>query len=103
MPRMAETEARRPHPIARRRACQDSFRERRGDSAQTEDIVCEIRSTYGGGASAKRVMFRELVAGMGYSEGQEKDWMMRYVSVWNEVRRVAKGCTEAGTWFRRVE
>ena len=27
MPRMAETEARRPHPIVRRRARQDSFRE----------------------------------------------------------------------------
>ena len=28
------------------------FREHRGDSAQTEDIVCGIRSTYGGGACA---------------------------------------------------
>ena len=52
MPRMAETGARRTHPIVRRRACEDSFREHRGDSAQTEDIVCGIRSTYGGGASA---------------------------------------------------
>ena len=49
---MAETEARRPHPIVRRRACQDSFREHRGDIAQTEDIVCGVRSMYGGGASA---------------------------------------------------
>ena len=51
--------------IVRRRACQDSFREHRGDSAQTDDIfylifkgvsreyiVCGIRNTYGGGASA---------------------------------------------------
>ena len=53
MPRMAETEALRSHPIVRRRACQDSFREHRGDSAPTEDIVCGIRSTYEGGASAK--------------------------------------------------
>ena len=30
----------------------NSFREHRGDSAQTEDIVCGIRRTYGGGASA---------------------------------------------------
>ena len=52
MPRMAETEARRPHLIVRRRACQDSFREHRGNGAQTEGIVCGIRSTYGGGASA---------------------------------------------------
>ena len=36
---------------SRRRACQDSFREHRGDSAQTEDTACGIRSTYGGGAS----------------------------------------------------
>ena len=36
---MVETEARRPHPIVRRRACQDSFREHRGNGAQTEDIV----------------------------------------------------------------
>ena len=52
IPRISETEARRPHPIVRRRACQDSSREHRGDSAQTEDNACEIRSTYGGGASA---------------------------------------------------
>ena len=37
---------------ASRRACQGSFREHRSDSAKTEDIVCGIRSTYGGGASA---------------------------------------------------
>ena len=49
---MAETEARRPHPIVRPRACQNSFREHRVDSKQTEDIVCGIRCTYGGGASA---------------------------------------------------
>ena len=30
----------------------EDFREYRGDSAQTEDVVCGIRSTYGGGASA---------------------------------------------------
>ena len=52
MPRMAETEARRPYPIVRRRACQHSVREHRDDSAQTEDIVCGIRSTYEGEASA---------------------------------------------------
>ena len=39
MPRMAETEARRPYPNVRRRACQESFREHKGDSAQTEDIL----------------------------------------------------------------
>ena len=33
------------------RACQDSFREHRSNSAQTEDIACGIRSTHGGGAS----------------------------------------------------
>ena len=52
MPRMAETKAGRPPPIVPRRACQDSFREHTGNSAQTEDIVRRIRSTYGGGASA---------------------------------------------------
>ena len=54
MPRMAETESWQSHPIVRRRACQDSFRERTGDSAQTEDIICEIPSTYGEGASATK-------------------------------------------------
>ena len=39
-------------PPTRRRAGQDNFREHRGDSAQTEDVVCGIRSTYGGGASS---------------------------------------------------
>ena len=52
MPRLGETEARRPHPLERRRDCQESFREHRGDSAETEDIVCGIRGTYGGGGSA---------------------------------------------------
>ena len=52
MPRMAETEAQRPHCIVRRRGCQHSFRENRGDSAQTDDIVCGRRNTYGGGAPA---------------------------------------------------
>ena len=38
MPRMAETEARRPHHLVRQRACQDSFQEHIGDTTKTEDI-----------------------------------------------------------------
>ena len=52
MPWLAETEARRPYPLVRRRACQDRVRAHRGDSAETEDIVRLIHGTYGGGASA---------------------------------------------------
>ena len=51
MPRLTATEARRRHPLVRRRAGQDRFRERRGDSAETEDI----RGTYEEGASATEV------------------------------------------------
>ena len=47
----------------------------------------------------QRVMFGELVGGKGYSGGQEKDWMAHlkediYVGFWNEIRRMAKGCSE---------
>ena len=38
MPRMTETEERRPHPIVRQRARQESFGEHTGDSAQTKNI-----------------------------------------------------------------
>ena len=62
----------------------------RGDSAQTEDIVCGIRSTYGGKRLPQRVMFGELVGGKGYSGGQGKDRLVHLkedmsLSVWNEV------------------
>ena len=52
MPRLAESETRRPCTLVPRRACQESFRENRGDSAKTDDIVWGIRGTYGGGTSA---------------------------------------------------
>ena len=47
----------------------------------------------------RRVILGELVGGKGYSGGQEKDWMAHlkediYVGLWNEIRRVAKGCSE---------
>ena len=38
MPWMTETEERRPHPIVRRRARQESLEEHTGDSAQTKNI-----------------------------------------------------------------
>ena len=72
MPRMTETEARRPLPMVRRRARQDSFRRHRGSSVHTEDMVLEIRGTYGGRASATHgVMFRELV-GLRATQGGNK-------------------------------
>ena len=52
MPRLAETDMRRPNPLVGRRACQGRLREHKGDSAETEDVVCAVRGTYGGGASA---------------------------------------------------
>ena len=99
MPRMAETEARRSHPIARRRACQDSFREHRGKSAQTEDVVfAGFVARTGEERLPQRVMFGELAGGKGYPGGQEKDWLGAseggYVGLGNEIRRVAKGCSE---------
>ena len=46
----------------------------------------------------QRVLFGELVGGKGYSGGQEKNWMAHLkeenVGLWNEIRRVAKGCSE---------
>ena len=52
----------------------------------------------GEGRLPQRVMFGELVGGKGYSWGQEKDWMAHLkedMSVFkNEIRRVAKGCSE---------
>ena len=65
MSRMVETEARRPHPIVRRRACQDRFRERRGDSAQTEDIVGFV-ARMGDEHLPQRVMFGALIEGKGF-------------------------------------
>ena len=104
---MAETEARRPHPIVRRRACQDSFREHRGDSAQTEDIVCWVRSTYGGGASSSEGNVGELVGGKGYLGEQAKDWMAHLkedMSVFGmKFEGWRKAAQKAGRWFWRVE
>ena len=40
------------HTLSYADALAKTASEHRGDSAQTEDIVCGIRSTYGGGASA---------------------------------------------------
>ena len=76
MPRLAETEARRPHPLVRRRACQNSLREHSGGSVEIEDILRGLRDTYGEERLPQRVMFGELVGGKGYSGGQEKDWMV---------------------------
>ena len=106
MPQMAETEARRPHPIVRRRACQDSFREHRGDSTQTEDIVCGIRSTYGGGVYATE-MFEELVGSKGCSRGQENVWLVHLKDDMSVIGMEFEGWRKAaqmyGRWFRRAE
>ena len=105
MPRMAETEARRPHAIVRRPACQDSVREHRGDSAQTEDIVCGIRSTYG--RRPQRVIFGALFGGKGYSGEKEKHLLVHPkedMSVFGmKLDRWRKAAQKAGKSFRRVE
>ena len=64
MSRMVETEARRPHRIVRRRACKDRFREHRGDSAQTEDIVGFV-ARMGDELLRQRVMFGALIEDKG--------------------------------------
>ena len=54
MPRLTVTHGQPPRLLVNRRACQGSFREHTGDSAQTEDIDCVIHGTYGGGVSATK-------------------------------------------------
>ena len=73
---MADTEARRPHPIVLRRACQAS--------ESIEAIVRKRRILFAGFVARmgedrlpQRVMFGEFVGGKGYSGGQEKDWLTR--------------------------
>ena len=72
---MAETEARRPHPVVRRRACQDRFRGHRGDNAQTMILFAEFVARMKEDRLPQRVMLREFVGGKGYSGGQDKDRM----------------------------
>ena len=72
---MAETEARRPHPIVRRRACQDSFREQEAIVRKRRILFAGFTAHMGEERLPQRVMFGELVGGKGYSGGQEKDWM----------------------------
>ena len=101
IPRMAETEARRPHPIVHRRAYQDSFREHRASEAivrKRRILFAGFVARMGEGRPPQRVMFGELVGSKGYSGGQEKglDGSSEggYVGLWNEIRRVAQGCSE---------
>ena len=55
----------------------------------------------------RRVMFGELVVGKSYSEGQEKDWMVRLEEDMAEFSMTFEGCRKAaqkaGRWNRRVE
>ena len=62
MPRRVEAEARRPNPVVRRRAYQESFREDGGDSAQTEINILGICSKE---RLPRKVMFGEIVGGKG--------------------------------------
>ena len=52
-------------------------------------------------------MFGELVGGKGYSEGQEKDWLVHLkedMSVFGmKFEGWRKAAQKAGRWFRRVE
>ena len=102
MPRMAEKEARRPHPIVFRRALATA-------SESIEAIVRKRRILFAGFAARmgeerlpQRAMFGELVGGKGYSGGKEKDWMahLKDMSVFGMKfegwRKVAQ---TAGQWF----
>ena len=107
MPWMAKTEERRPHPNVRRRACRDRFRGHICDGAQTEDIVCAVRSTYGGGASAAEGDVWGVCWGKGYSGGQKKDWIARLKEdisvVVIKFEGWRKAAQKVGRRFRRVE
>ena len=80
----------RPYPIVRRRACQD--REHTGDSAPTEDIVCGIRSTHGGGASTTDGDVWAACWGKGYSGRQEKDWTVHQKEDMSVFGMKIEGC-----------
>ena len=108
MPWMAETEARRPHTIVRRRACPQT------DSESVEVIVRKRRILFAGFVARMReerlpqwVMFGEFVGGKGYSGGQEKDWMDHLkedMSVFGmKFEGWCKAAQKAGRWFRRVK
>ena len=55
----------------------------------------------------QRVIVGELVGGNGYSEGQEKDWMVHLKEDMStlEIKFEGRGkaAKKAGRWFRRVE
>ena len=76
MPRMAETEVRRPH-----RSYADALA--KTASEMIEAIVRKRRILFAGIVARmgeehlpQRVMFGELDGGKGYSGGQEKNWMV---------------------------
>ena len=102
MPRISQTEAFRPYPTVRHRACHDTFREIRGDSAQTGDIFSGIRSTHGGGGFATQGDVYFSLSG-----GQEKDWMVHLKEFMPAFEKKFNGWRNnaqiAGRWFRRVE
>ena len=100
MPRMVETEARRPHL-----SCADALA--KTASEFIEAIVRKRRILFAGFVVRmgeerllQRVMFGKLVGGKGYSGGQEKDWrahLKEDMSVFGmkfERWPVAKGCSE---------
>ena len=103
MPRTGEMEARRPHPIVSRRACQDSFREHRDDSAQTRDVVCGVRSTYGVGVSATEGDVWGACWGKGLRRGAREGLVGAseggYVGLWNEIH--ASECDNNNLYARR--
>ena len=108
MPWIAETEARRPHPLSYADALA------KPDSESIEAIVRKRRILIAGFVACtgeerlpQSVIFGELVGGKGYSGGQEKDWMTHLkenMSVFGmKFEGWRKATQKAGSWFRRVE
>ena len=74
---------------------------------QPNDIVCGIRSTYGGGASASEVWFKELTGGEGYSGGQEESCLVHVRDDMSAFGMKSEGwrkvVQKVGRWCRRAK
>ena len=61
------------HPILRRRACKDSFREQKPIVRKQRILLAGFVARMEDERLPQRVMFGELIGGKGYSGGQDKD------------------------------
>ena len=66
LPRLAETQERRPHSLVRQRACPNRLQHHREKGADTGDIVRGIWDTCGGGGSAADDVLEAIVYSVCY-------------------------------------